>query len=149
MIDTPATGTQIPANDGYTPSASALTPEAAQARLDEVWTKTAGILNVSGVYFLLRSEVSAKHVLVDTPAYRVVVPHPTHASLERAVWPSLGQSVSRDAGVGVLPVPHAVLPISTPHVLEWTKDHVVIAARLCMFRVDRGSRIVVAQEVPK
>jgi hypothetical protein len=131
-----------PEQKTYDPHARITTPEAAQTRLDEIWTRTVAVLAFGKVPFLLRSEVGPRHELVDVGTYRVVVPRPTHASLERAIWPSLGQSISRDAKLGALPIPLSILPVETPRVLEWTPEIVTVIAKLLLFREDR---IVVAR----
>lgn len=108
-------------SDGYAPSSPIDSPEAAQRRLDELWTATVARLAIGGVGFLRRSEVKKTHTLVDVGNYREQVVGATHASLEKALWPKLGATVLHDAGAGVLPKPRMVLPVETPRVLEWTK----------------------------
>jgi hypothetical protein len=133
----------------YDPAARIPDPETAQRRLDEIWTRIVNVVSLGGVVFLLRSDVSDDHTLVGVQPYRVAVPRPTHASLESALFPSFGALVLKDAGVGALLKPRAVLPIETPRVLEWTKDGCVVWARLLYFEYDMKPKIFVAREVLK
>ena len=106
-----------------------------QARLDELWTKTAAAVALGGVRFLARSDVGERHKLVSAPRIGVRLPRLglTHAKLEAAVWPSLGQQLLRACGAGDRPYPLHILPTRTLGVLAWDATELAVEARIYLF----------------